>query len=239
MKESRIASLIATPGSFSNDQPVICGSKIENLHVRKDSRFHFILKSKLSRVCCICPAISALNGGRNAYTSRMLNLNPEATQEEIDSAFMAQALREALNAEADDEVPIGAVVVLEGKIIGRGYNQNKILHDPTAHAEMIAITAGCNKLQLRYLENATLYVTIEPCSMCAGAIVLARIKRVVFGAKDPKAGACGSVFNLVQDPRLNHRVEITSGVRDFECATLISEFFGKIRSQRKNNAESN
>jgi tRNA(adenine34) deaminase len=169
----------------------------------------------------------------------MLNLNPEATQEEIDSAFMAQALREALNAEADDEVPIGAVVVLDGKVIGRGYNQNKILHDPTAHAEMIAITAGCNKLQLRYLEDATLYVTIEPCSMCAGAIVLARIKRVVFGAKDPKAGACGSVFNLLQDPRLNHRVEITSGVRDFECATLISEFFGKIRAQRKNNAESN
>lgn len=169
----------------------------------------------------------------------MLSINPDPTQEEIDAAFMAQALREALNAEANEEVPIGAVVVLEGKIIGRGYNQNKTLHDPTAHAEMIAITAGCNKLQLRYLENATLYVTIEPCAMCAGAIVLARIKRVVFGAKDPKAGACGSVFNLVQDPRLNHQVEIVSGVRELECAAIISEFFDTIRKKSKGNLESN
>ncbi len=169
----------------------------------------------------------------------MLSINPDPTQEEIDAAFMAQALREALNAEANEEVPIGAVVVLEGKIIGRGYNQNKTLHDPTAHAEMIAITAGCNKLQLRYLENATLYVTIEPCAMCAGAIVLARIKRVVFGAKDPKAGACGSVFNLVQDPRLNHQVEIVSGVRELECVAIISEFFDTIRKKSKGNLESN
>lgn len=167
----------------------------------------------------------------------MLNLNPEASQGEIDSAFMAQALREALNAEANEEVPIGAVVVHDGRVIGRGYNQNKILQDPTAHAEMIAITAACNKLQSRYLENATLYVTIEPCAMCSGAIVLARVKRLVFGARDPKAGACGSVFNLGQDPRLNHQVEIVGGVRDFECAALISEFFERIRLKRKNGVE--
>lgn len=171
-------------------------------------------------------------GGRVYY--RMLNLNPDATQAEIDSAFMAMALREAMVAESKEEVPIGAVVVHEGKIIGRGHNQNKTLHDPTAHAEMIAITAACNKIELRYLEKATLYVTIEPCSMCAGAIVLARIGRLVFGVKDPKAGACGSVFNLVQDPRLNHQVAVVSGVRDFECASLISNFFETIRQKRKN-----
>lgn len=163
----------------------------------------------------------------------MLNLNPDATPQEIDQSFMAMALREALLAESKEEVPIGAVVVSDGRVIGRGHNQNKTLIDPTAHAEMIAITAGCNKIQLRYLEGATLYVTIEPCSMCAGAIVLARIARVVFGARDPKAGACGSVFNLVQDPRLNHQVEVVGGVCDLECATLISEFFEKIREKRR------
>lgn len=165
----------------------------------------------------------------------MLNLNPDATQEEIDQAFMAMAIREAMIAESKEEIPIGAVVVLDGKVIGRGHNQNKTLIDPTAHAEMIAITAACNKIQLRYLENATLYVTIEPCSMCAGAIVLARLPRLVFGARDTKAGACGSVFNLVQDPRLNHQVEVVAGVKDFECATLITEFFESIREKRKKN----
>ncbi len=170
----------------------------------------------------------------------MLNLNPDATQAEIDQAFMAMAIREAMIAESKEEIPIGAVVVLDGKVIGRGHNQNKTLIDPTAHAEMIAITAACNKIQLRYLESATLYVTIEPCSMCAGAIVLARLPRLVFGARDPKAGACGSVFNLVQDPRLNHQVEIVGGVKDFECAALITEFFENIREKRKkNNNEQN
>ncbi len=163
----------------------------------------------------------------------MLNLNPDATQAEIDQAFMAMAIREAMIAESKEEIPIGAVVVLDGKVIGRGHNQNKTLIDPTAHAEMIAITAACNKIQLRYLESATLYVTIEPCSMCAGAIVLARLPRLVFGARDPKAGACGSVFNLVQDPRLNHQVEVVGEVKDFECAALITEFFESIREKRR------
>ncbi len=166
----------------------------------------------------------------------MLNLNPDATQAEIDQAFMAMAIREAMIAESKEEIPIGAVVVLDGKVIGRGHNQNKTLIDPTAHAEMIAITAACNKIQLRYLESATLYVTIEPCSMCAGAIVLARVPRLVFGARDSKAGACGSVFNLVQDPRLNHQVEVVGGVKDFECAALITEFFESIREKRKKNS---
>lgn len=152
---------------------------------------------------------------------------------QIDEHFMGLALKEAEIAEAREEIPIGAVVVMDNKVIGRGNNSNKTLQDPTAHAEMIAITAACNQVQSRYLEKATLYVTIEPCSMCAGAIVLARIPRLVFGAKDPKAGACGSLFNIVQDPRLNHRVEIVSGVREFECGALISQFFESIREKRK------
>lgn len=161
----------------------------------------------------------------------MLNSDPKATQSEIDDAFMAAALREALIARDNEEVPVGAVIVHEGQIIGRGHNQNRQLHDPTAHAEMIAITAACNKVQSRYLESATLYVTIEPCSMCAGAIVLSRLKRLVFGARDPKTGACGSLFNLVQDPRLNHIVDVVSGVRELECGALISEFFQAIRER--------
>ena len=159
--------------------------------------------------------------------------NPEITPAQIDEHFMALALKEAEIAESREEIPIGAVVVMDNKVIGRGNNSNKTLQDPTAHAEMIAITAGCNQAQSRYLEKATLYVTVEPCAMCAGAIVLARIPRLVFGARDPKAGACGSLFNIVQDPRLNHRVEITAGVREFECTALISHFFESIREKRK------
>jgi tRNA(adenine34) deaminase len=162
-----------------------------------------------------------------------LLLDPETPQNLIDEHFMTMALKEAEVAEAREEIPIGAVIVMDNKIIGRGNNSNKTLQDPTAHAEMIAITAGCNQVQSRYLEKATLYVTIEPCAMCAGAIVLARISRLVFGAKDLKAGACGSVFNIVQDPRLNHLVEVTGGVRDFECAALIQQFFEAIREKQK------
>jgi len=146
---------------------------------------------------------------------------------------MVLALKEAEIAESREEIPIGAVVVLDNKVIGRGSNSNKTLQDPTAHAEMIAITAACNQVQSRYLDKATLYVTVEPCCMCAGAIVLARLPRLVLGAKDPKAGACGSLFNIVQDPRLNHRVEVVSGVREFECAALIAAFFESIREKRK------
>lgn len=146
---------------------------------------------------------------------------------------MLLALKEAEIAESREEIPIGAVVVFDNRVIGRGNNSNKTLQDPTAHAEMIAITAACNHLQSRYLENATLYVTIEPCAMCAGALVLARLNRLVFGARDPKTGACGSVFNIVQDPRLNHQVEVVAGVRDFECAALISQFFESIREKQK------
>ena len=160
-----------------------------------------------------------------------MDINKTPSQKDIDEYFMEMALREAHHALAAEEVPIGAVVIHQGKIIGRGDNSNRRLKDPTAHAEMIAITSACNHLQSRYLEDTTLYVTIEPCSMCAGAIVLARLPRLVFGAYDTKAGACGSVFNLVQDPRLNHTVEVISGVKEFDCAGVISQFFEKYQNK--------
>jgi len=144
------------------------------------------------------------------------------------------ALREAQRAFDTDEVPVGAIVVHGGEIIGRGYNQIERLQDPTAHAEMIAITAAANHLQSRRLENCTLYVTLEPCPMCAGAIVLARIPTLVFSSYDPKAGACGTLYNIVEDLRLNHSVHVVGGICDKESETLLKDFFSKKRtSQRK------
>ncbi len=148
----------------------------------------------------------------------------------IDERWMESALREAEQASHRKEVPIGAVIVHDGRIIGKGYNQIETLQDPTAHAEMIAITAAASWLGSRRLEECTLYVTLEPCTMCAGAIVAARIPRLVFGAHDPKAGACGTLYNLVQETRLNHRVELLSGVLESRCSALLSEFFHKVRS---------
>jgi tRNA(adenine34) deaminase len=142
---------------------------------------------------------------------------------------MRAALREAGEAARRDEVPVGAVVVHGGRIIGRGFNQREMLKDPTAHAEMIAITQAAAALEGWRLEGATLYVTLEPCLMCAGAIVNARIPRVVFGAPDPKAGACGSLYQVGLDPRLNHRFEVTGGVLAAECAALLQEFFARKR----------
>ena len=145
--------------------------------------------------------------------------------------WMRHALAEAQLALNKGEVPIGAVVVHEDKIIGRGHNQVESLRDPTAHAEIIAIGAACNFLNSWRLSDAHLYVTVEPCAMCAGAIVLSRIERLVFGAKDPKAGACGSLYNIVQDNRLNHQVEIVPHVLEEECAQLLREFFEKVRKK--------
>ena len=143
--------------------------------------------------------------------------------------WMHAALREAQKAAESDEVPVGSVVVHEGKIIGKGYNQIERLQDPTAHAEMIAITAAANYLQSRRLENCALYVTLEPCAMCAGAIVLARIPTLIFGLYDPKAGACGTLFNIVEDTRLNHTVHVLGGVCDRESQSLLQAFFSKKR----------
>ena len=145
--------------------------------------------------------------------------------------WMAYAIREAEQALRRKEVPIGAIIVHNSRIIGRGYNQTETLQDPTAHAEMIAITAASTHLGTRRLEECALYVTLEPCAMCAGAIVLARVPTLVFGAYDPKAGACGTLFNIVQDDRLNHRVELVGGVAAEQCGALLTDFFSGVRSK--------
>jgi tRNA(adenine34) deaminase len=143
--------------------------------------------------------------------------------------WMKEALREAQKAYREGEVPVGAVIVHENKIIGRGYNQVELLRDPTAHAEMIAITAATNHIQQKWLHDATLYVTIEPCTMCAGAIILARLKRVVYGVQDIKTGAHSSLFNLLNEPRLNHQVEVVPGMLREECGALMFDFFESLR----------
>ena len=143
--------------------------------------------------------------------------------------WMQLALREAQKAFDDDEVPVGALIVYDNKIIGRGYNQIERLQDPTAHAEMIAITAAAGHLKSWRLDKCVLYVSLEPCPMCAGAIVHARIPTLVFGAFDPKAGACGTLFNLVQDRRLNYQPHVISGVCDTESEEILKRFFGKVR----------
>lgn len=142
---------------------------------------------------------------------------------------MRLAVAEALAADEEGDVPVGAVVVRSGRVIGRGRNQRERLNDPTAHAEMIALTAAASEVGSWRLEGCTLYVTLEPCTMCAGALVLARIDRLVFGARDPKAGACISLFQIPTDPRLNHRVEIAHGVLQEECSALLVDFFARQR----------
>jgi tRNA(adenine34) deaminase len=134
---------------------------------------------------------------------------------------MQEALKEARQAMREDEVPVGAVVVFENRVIGRGHNQVETLQDPTAHAEMIAITAATIALENKWLIGASLYITVEPCSMCAGAMVLARLKQVVYGAQDLKTGAHSSLFNLLNDPRLNHTMEVVPGIMAKECRGLM------------------
>jgi len=142
---------------------------------------------------------------------------------------MRRALEEAGKAYDEGEVPVGAVAVWEDRVIGRGHNQTETLQDPTAHAEILAITAAANFLSSWRLEGVSLYVTLEPCSMCAGAIVNSRIKTLIFGAFDPKRGACGSLYNIVQDDRLNHRVQLVSGVLADESSELLRQFFRGLR----------
>ncbi len=149
-----------------------------------------------------------------------------------DNFWMQYALKEAEEAYRKGEVPVGAVVVQENTIIGRGHNSVETLNDPTAHAEMLAITAAAETLQSWRLNEARLYVTLEPCNMCAGAAVLARLQQIVFGAWDPKAGACGTLSNVTQDSRLNHQVEIIPGVMESECSELLKRFFRLLREQR-------
>jgi tRNA(adenine34) deaminase len=145
--------------------------------------------------------------------------------------WMAYAFKEAEKAYEQNEIPIGAVVVFQNKIVGRGFNQIEMLQDPTAHAEMIAITAAVATIGSKWLNGATLYVTLEPCPMCAGAVVLSRMQTLVFGASDPKTGACGSLMNIAQDERLNHRVEIVHGIMEVKCSAILKDFFVKLRTK--------
>lgn len=153
--------------------------------------------------------------------------------------FMREALKEARLAFEKGEVPVGAVVVYRQKIVGRAHNQMDSLHDPTAHAEMIAITQAAEAMargkedHRGSLEGATLYVTMEPCPMCAGALVLSKAKAVVFGIKDPKAGACGSLFNLVADDRLNHQLQVRGGLLADEARLFLQEFFRTLRKEKR------
>jgi tRNA(adenine34) deaminase len=151
---------------------------------------------------------------------------------EDDERFMQLALNEAEKAAEEGETPIGAVAVLNRKIIAKARNKREIWNDPTAHAEIIALKKSAKKLNRWRLTGLTLYVTLEPCAMCAGAMVLARIDRLVFGCTDPKAGACGTLYNILQDKRLNHQVEITTGVMEKECSALLKKFFKQLRSNR-------
>lgn len=139
--------------------------------------------------------------------------------------FMRLALREAEKALAENEVPVGAIVVLGGHVIAAAHNQREQLHDPTAHAEMIAITQAANSLDDWRLEECTLYVTLEPCIMCSGAILQARVPRIVYGATDPKAGAVQSLFSLLSDNRLNHRCEVIGGILAQPCGEILTNFF--------------
>ena len=151
----------------------------------------------------------------------------------LDREMMARALELAGEARSWGEVPVGALVLRSGRIIAQAYNLRETLHDPTAHAERLALTWAGRALGSWRLDGCVLYVTLEPCAMCAGAIVLSRIARVVYGAPDPKAGACESLYRLTSDPRLNHRPEVTAGVLAAECGEILTEFFQERRRFRK------
>jgi len=149
-----------------------------------------------------------------------------------DQHYMRAAIEAAEIAEENGDVPIGAVVVYENQVIGRAYNQREQLADPTAHAEIIALTQAAAFVENWRLHGCTIYVTLEPCAMCAGALVLGRLDRFVFGCDDPKAGACKSLYNIVQDERLNHRLEVISGVLADECSKLLQDFFLRRRPDK-------
>ena len=147
-----------------------------------------------------------------------------------DERFMLEALKEAARAAEEGEVPVGAVVVTDGQIIARAHNMVETARRSSAHAEMIALEAAEAALGAKWLTGATMYVTLEPCSMCSGAMVLARMSRLVIGADDPKTGACGSLYNIANDERLNHSIEITRGVLAGECSAILKEFFRSRRA---------
>ena len=146
---------------------------------------------------------------------------------------MREALKEARKAEAKGEIPVGAIIVKDGKIIGRGHNQNRNKLDSTSHAEIIAIKKACSNIKSSRLIGTTMYVTLEPCAMCAGAIVLSRIENLVIGTSDPKSGACGSVLQVVENEKLNHKVNITRGLLEEDCSYILKDFFRKLREEKR------
>lgn len=149
---------------------------------------------------------------------------------ESDYRFMYQALQEAQHAFDEEEVPVGAVIVRDNKIIGRGYNQNLRLNDPTAHAEMIAITAAANHLNSSRLDGCTMYSTLEPCLMCTGAMLHSRLEKLIFAAFDPKFGCCGSIHNHLEDGKFNHTIKVFSGLMENESQYFLRNFFQKLRN---------
>ena len=158
---------------------------------------------------------------------------PQAAQARLDLRFMRAALRQARRGEAEGEVPVGVVVAHQGRVIARAHNRPIRLSDPTAHAEILALRSAGRKIGNYRLAGCTLYATIEPCAMCAGAMIHARIQRLVFGARDAKAGATGSVLNVLNHPKLNHRVEVASGILEEECRDLLSRFFRARRNKNR------
>jgi tRNA(adenine34) deaminase len=153
--------------------------------------------------------------------------------ENRDEYFMKEAILEAKKAEELNEVPIGAVIVLDGEIISRAHNLRESNQSAVAHAELIAIDQACKEIGSWRLEGATLYVTLEPCPMCSGALILSRVKRVVYGASDPKGGCAGTFMNLLQDERFNHQSEVTKGILEEECSQMLSLFFRELRRRKK------
>ena len=153
-------------------------------------------------------------------------------QYDEDGKFMGIALEEAQKAFSIGEVPVGAVLVQEGTIIARGHNQREWRQDPTAHAELITIQGAAEKLQSWRLIDTTLYVTLEPCLMCAGAMLQARISRLILGARDPKAGACGSLYTVHKDSRLNHQIDIVHGIKEKACGKILKDFFQQLREKQ-------
>jgi tRNA(adenine34) deaminase len=153
----------------------------------------------------------------------------DQTQQQMDERHMRMAIDAACVAEENGDVPIGAVIVYEGRVIAKAYNQREQLKDPTAHAEIIALTQAAAALGMWRLHGCTIYVTLEPCPMCAGALVQARVDRLVYGCTDPKAGACGSLYDICRDGRLNHQLEVTAGVLADDCAAVLQDFFRQRR----------
>jgi tRNA(adenine34) deaminase len=158
-------------------------------------------------------------------------MNMNEAQQQQDDRYMRAAIEAARIAEENGDVPIGAVIVYQNRIIARAYNQREQLQDPTAHAEIVALTQAAEFVGSWRLDGCTMYVTLEPCCMCAGALVLSRMDRLVYGCNDPKAGACKSLYNIVQDERLNHRLEVTAGVLAQECSTILQDFFQGRRNE--------